>query len=73
MIGDLVEEVFRGVEIPTDKEIGEKYSISERTVRGIKLEHGLDRWKLKRCQKGKGSKREEKEEEGIEVPFVGDG
>ena len=67
LISYLIEEVVTKGVIPTDEELGERYSLGERTVRGIRLEHGLDRWKLKRWLKEKGEGTEGKEEEGIEI------
>ena len=65
-----IRAIIKDKEMPSDSELASRYKVSERTIRGIRLKHGLNRHHIKRL---KSEHKEEEEKELIKVytPYAG--
>ena len=66
-----IRAIIAGEAIPSDCEMASRYKVSERTVREIRLKHGLNRHYLKREISEHKDKVEEKGSVEVYTPYAG--
>lgn len=66
--------ISNGGQMPSDDEMANQFDLSERTIRQIRLDHGLDRWGVRRWFKGvsrKGESASKSDGLTINTPLAG--